>query len=114
MHLLKVFIFDCSNYEGDFDSSRAEMERILNDLSENIGTVDWKKLTRRLEVPERCITLIDADFPKTEEKAFQALMKWFNMYGHSGATKDILIKAVRIESKLLADELCLRHNIKGI
>lgn len=91
------------------------MEKILIDVATNMGgNVDWKRLARRLKVPENCIQNIDDEFDRTEEKAYQAFLKWLHMFGHSGATKDVLIKEIRKESNLLADEICKRHDIEGI
>ena len=70
-------------------------EEVLGDLSRDICKF-WKRLGRKLQVPNSKIDEIQADnvqYPGVKEKSFQMLMAWLDQ-GES-ATFDKLSKALK-------------------
>ena len=90
-----------------------ETRVIFDYLAANID--DWKLLARHLDVPERCIQDVDTKSQETKaEKAYDVLMIWFYLWDRTKSIKDILVSAVKHESKPLAEEMCKLYNIAGI
>ena len=70
---------------------------------------DWTWLARELNLSDADIKGIDADYEKqgAREKAYQALVKWFEENGRNGATKEVLCEALHaINKKAIAERIC--------
>lgn len=68
---------------------------------------DWPWLARELNLSEAVIKGIDVDYKGAREKAYQVLVKWSEENGRTGATKEVLCKALHaISKKDIAETIC--------
>jgi hypothetical protein len=82
------------------------MEEQIQFVAHEIGR-DWKKLGRKLITTEAVIEGIEDEFKQLEEKAYQILKKWSRANGKSGATREVLCKALKeIGRKSIAERIC--------
>ena len=86
----EVAIASMSKYEEE----KAQMEEHLQFVAREIGC-DWRKLGRQLKIGNNVIEGIEVEHTTEEERAYQVLVKWWQDKGLFGATKDILIKALK-------------------
>ncbi len=89
MHF-RIAMASMTNYE----EAKAQMEEHLQFVAREIGC-DWKKLARELKIDRPVIEGIVVEHTTEDERAYQVLVKWSQDKGFSGATKDILIKALK-------------------
>ncbi len=78
----------------NYGEEKAQMEEHLQFVAREIGR-DWKKLGRKLKTGHTVIECIEVEHTTEEERAYQVLVKWWQDKGFFGATKDILIKALK-------------------
>ena len=79
---------------NNYEEEKAQMEEHLQFVAREIGC-DWRKLGRELKIGYTVIECIEVEHTTEEERAYQVLVKWSQDKGFSGATKDILIKALK-------------------
>ncbi len=84
--------------------TNAEMEQHLQFVAKEIG-YDWRKLGRELKISDGVIEGIQEDFNRTEERAYQVLVKWLQANGFVCATHTVLCKALKAIGKTSIAEL---------
>ncbi len=80
--------------EHTTEEERAQMEEHLQFVAREIGR-DWRWLGRQLKIGNNVIEGIEEQYTAEDERAYQVLVKWWQDKGFFGATKDILIKALK-------------------
>ena len=88
-----------------YEEANARMLENIQSVAEEIGSA-WQKLARKLRISEAVITNIDTECKRMEEKAYQALLKWYHGRGQASATKKVLCKAlVAVGETIIAEKI---------